>query len=60
MNDLVLLRSLFEHEDQPLDPYLDLAGCEGEERERARSLAPRDPYRVELGWYLAVKRRLRA
>jgi SAM-dependent methyltransferase len=60
MNDLVLLRSRFEHEDRPLDAYLDLAGTEGEDRERARSLAPSDPYRVELGWYLAVKRPLRA
>jgi ubiquinone/menaquinone biosynthesis C-methylase UbiE len=60
MNDLVLIRSRFEHEDRPLDPYLDLAGCEGEARARARSLAPSDPYRVELGWYLAVKRPLRS
>jgi ubiquinone/menaquinone biosynthesis C-methylase UbiE len=60
MNDLILLRSQFEHEDRPLDGYLDLAGCEGEARERAASLAPSDPYRVELGWYLAVKRPLRA
>lgn len=60
MNDLVLLRSRFEHEDRPLDAYLDLAGCEGEARDRARSLAPSDPYRIELGWYLAVKRPLRA
>jgi ubiquinone/menaquinone biosynthesis C-methylase UbiE len=60
MNDLVLIRSRFEHEDRPLDAYLDLAGCEGDDRERARSLAPRDPYGVELGWYLAVKRPLRA
>jgi SAM-dependent methyltransferase len=60
MNDLILLRCRFEHEDRPLDAYLDLAGCEGEARERAAALAPSDPYRVELGWYLAVKRPLRA
>jgi SAM-dependent methyltransferase len=60
MNDLILVRCRFEREDRPLDAYLDLAGCEGEARERAASLAPSDPYRVELGWYLAVKRPLRA
>lgn len=59
-NDLILLRSRFEHDDRPLDTYLDLAGCEGDARERARALAPSDPYRVELGWYLAEKRPLRA
>ena len=59
-NDLVLLRSRIDREDRPLDAYLDLAGCTGDARERARSLAPSDPYRVELGWYLAEKRPLRA
>lgn len=59
-NDLILLRARFDREDRPLDPYLDLAACEGEAREHARALAPSDPYRVELGWYLAVKRPLRA
>ena len=58
-NDLVLLRSRVEREERPLDEYLDLAGCEGEARERARGLAPSDPYRLEIGWYLAEKRPLR-
>jgi ubiquinone/menaquinone biosynthesis C-methylase UbiE len=54
-NNLVLIRSRVETHDRPVEPYLDLSGCEGEERERARSLAPADPYPVELGWYLLRK-----
>ena len=50
-NNLVLLRAEFVREHRELDPYLDLAGCEGEEREEARALAPAD-YTAELGWYL--------
>jgi SAM-dependent methyltransferase len=52
MNDLVLLRSRVERSERALDPYLDLAGCEGETREHARGLAPGDPYTAELGWFL--------
>jgi ubiquinone/menaquinone biosynthesis C-methylase UbiE len=51
-NGLVLLRSRVETHERPLDPYLDLSGCEGAEREQVRRLAPSDPYRVETGWYL--------
>jgi ubiquinone/menaquinone biosynthesis C-methylase UbiE len=54
-NGLVLLRSEFEHEVRDLDSYLELAGCEGEERHRAESLAPRG-YTAELGWYLLERR----
>ena len=50
-NGLVLRRSEFVRETRELDPYLDLAGCEGEAREVARALAPQD-YRVTIGWYL--------
>src|SRR5262249_35694250 len=57
-NNLVLLRAEFVREHRELDPYLDLAGCEGEEREEARALAPAD-YTAELGWYL-LRRRWRA
>jgi SAM-dependent methyltransferase len=32
--------------------YLDLAACEGEERERARALAPDASFPVTVGWYL--------
>jgi ubiquinone/menaquinone biosynthesis C-methylase UbiE len=51
-NGLVLIRGEIRQEQRDLDAYLELAGAEGEARERARSLAPADPYRVEAGWYL--------
>jgi SAM-dependent methyltransferase len=51
-NRLVLLRAQFEREPRELDAYLDLAGCAGDARERARQLAPADPYTAELAWYL--------
>jgi ubiquinone/menaquinone biosynthesis C-methylase UbiE len=54
-NGLVLMRVKYETESRELDPYLDLAGCEGEERQRAETLAP-SPYVVELGWYLLDRR----
>jgi ubiquinone/menaquinone biosynthesis C-methylase UbiE len=50
-NGLVLRKGKFEREPRDLDPYLDLAGCEGQARERARALAP-PGYTAELGWYL--------
>jgi hypothetical protein len=50
-NSLVLLKAEFVLEQRELDPYLDLAGCEGDEREQAKALAPRG-YTAELGWYL--------
>jgi SAM-dependent methyltransferase len=53
VNGLVVERAEVRQERRTLDPYLDLAGCEGEARVRARSLAPGDPYRAEVGWYLA-------
>jgi ubiquinone/menaquinone biosynthesis C-methylase UbiE len=54
-NGLVLLRNEYEREPRDLDSYLDLAGCEGEARERARTLVP-PGYTAELGWYLLEKR----
>jgi len=55
-NNLVLRRAEVVRERRELEPYLDLAGCEGEARERARGLAPAGPvYTVELGWYLLAK-----
>ena len=51
-NGLVLLRSDVVREERGLDDYLALAGCSGDEGERARGLAPGDPYTAELGWYL--------
>jgi ubiquinone/menaquinone biosynthesis C-methylase UbiE len=53
-NSLVLLRSRFEREERALDPYLDLAACEGELRRQASALAPPE-LSVTIGWYLAVK-----
>jgi ubiquinone/menaquinone biosynthesis C-methylase UbiE len=53
-NGLVVLRTEFTEEPRELDRYLDLAGCEGEERERAAALAPTS-YAALVGWYLAAK-----
>jgi ubiquinone/menaquinone biosynthesis C-methylase UbiE len=50
-NSLKLLREEVVTESRDLDAYLDLAGCEGDEREHARSLAP-SGYEVAVGWYL--------
>ena len=50
-NSLKLLREEVFHESRDLDAYLDLAGCEGVEREHARSLAP-NGYEAVVGWYL--------
>jgi ubiquinone/menaquinone biosynthesis C-methylase UbiE len=54
-NGLVLLRAEYEREQRDIDAYLDLAGCEGEARERAETLAP-PGYTADLGWYLLEKR----
>ncbi len=53
-NDLVLLRDRHDVERRPLDAYLDLAGCIGDDRERTLALAPEGPdaYTARLGWYL--------
>jgi ubiquinone/menaquinone biosynthesis C-methylase UbiE len=57
-NELELVRSRARRERRALEPYLDLAGCAGDERERTASLAPsgREEYLVESAWY--VLRRL--
>jgi SAM-dependent methyltransferase len=57
-NELVLRRTRFQQHRRELDYYLDLAGCEGEARERARALSPGGPeaYVAESGWYLLSKR----
>src|ERR671930_2240430 len=57
-NGLVLLQTRFQTHRRELDYYLDLAGCEGEARERARALSPGGPdsYVAETGWYLLNKR----
>jgi ubiquinone/menaquinone biosynthesis C-methylase UbiE len=50
-NSLVLRRERVVHEPRDLDAYLDLAGCEGLERERAQRLAP-SGYEAVVGWYV--------
>jgi SAM-dependent methyltransferase len=56
-NGLVLLQTRFQLHRRELDYYLDLAGCEGEARERARQLSPGGPeaYTAESAWYLLRK-----
>ena len=54
-NGLVLVKAEFEREPRDLDAYLDLAGCEGEARDRAEGLVP-SGYTADLGWYLLEKR----
>jgi ubiquinone/menaquinone biosynthesis C-methylase UbiE len=53
-NNLVLRRSEVVRETRDLDGYLDLAGCHGDERERAVTLAPSDRT-AEYGWYVLTK-----
>jgi SAM-dependent methyltransferase len=56
-NGLVLIRDRHEVDRRPLDAYFEVAGCGGEERERARALAPQGPdaYDARLGWYLLAR-----
>lgn len=54
-NDLVLRRAEFETQRREVEPYLDLAGCEGDARARARALAGGDSYTATIGWYLLIK-----
>jgi SAM-dependent methyltransferase len=52
-NRLELVRAETRPEERELDAYLDLACCEGEQRERARALAPAgESHRATLGWFL--------
>jgi SAM-dependent methyltransferase len=53
-NELVLVRDRRDDERRPLDAYLDLAACTGDERAHALALAPegRETYTARLGWYL--------
>lgn len=53
-NDLHLRRELMVTEPRDIDAYLDLAGCEGASRERARRLAPTG-YAATVGWYLLTR-----
>jgi ubiquinone/menaquinone biosynthesis C-methylase UbiE len=53
-NNLVLRREKVVREQRDLDSYLDLAGCEGPERERAKTLAPTCSEGV-VGWYVLAR-----
>jgi ubiquinone/menaquinone biosynthesis C-methylase UbiE len=53
-NGLVLRRAEVYPEERDLESYLDLAGCSGEHRENARSLAPTHRT-VHYGWYVLEK-----
>jgi SAM-dependent methyltransferase len=56
-NGLVLVRESRRTERRAVAAYLDLAACEGEERERAAALAPhgRDVFVADVAWYLLRK-----
>ena len=56
-NGLVLRSSETEIVEREIESYLDLAGCTGEEREKAKSLAP-VTRTVHYGWYVLEKPRL--
>jgi SAM-dependent methyltransferase len=53
-NGLVLHRSETVVEERDLERYLDLAACNGEDRDRARSLAPSRPT-ATYGWYVLTR-----
>jgi ubiquinone/menaquinone biosynthesis C-methylase UbiE len=53
-NGLVLRTSETVVEERDLERYLDLAGCHGDDREHARSLAPARPTGT-YGWYVLSK-----
>ena len=53
-NALVLRRERVIREPRDLEWYLDLAGCEGFERDRARNLAPKG-YEGVVGWYVLAR-----
>jgi hypothetical protein len=51
-NELRCMHTDFVLETRDLERYLDLAACEGEEREPTRALAPGASFPVTVGWYL--------
>ena len=56
-NDLTVSRNEITRERRELGWYLDLVGIEGEARAEAERLAPGPEFEVEIGWYVALKRR---
>lgn len=53
-NDLVVTENEIVKERRDMERYLDVAGLEGEVRERVARMAPA-VYEVEVGWYVARK-----
>ncbi len=53
-NDLVVSANDIVAERRDMERYLDVAGLEGEERERVARMAPA-VYDVQVGWYVAHK-----
>lgn len=53
-NDLVVVANEMIRERRDMERYLDVAGLEGEARERVARMAPA-VYEVEMGWYVARK-----
>ncbi|MGH3004034.1 MAG: class I SAM-dependent methyltransferase, partial [Gaiellaceae bacterium] len=53
-NGLVLRRDEVVRELRDLDDYLDLAGCDGPEREHAKRLAP-SGYEAIVGWFVLAR-----
>ncbi|MGA9761523.1 MAG: methyltransferase domain-containing protein [Gaiellaceae bacterium] len=56
-NGLSQIRQEIVESERDLEAFLDSAGCEGDERERARRLAPGPTFTIALGWY-ALERRV--
>jgi hypothetical protein len=56
-NGLVLERSERATHRRELGPYLELAGCAGDDAERARALSPGGPdaYVAETSWFVLHK-----
>jgi ubiquinone/menaquinone biosynthesis C-methylase UbiE len=57
-NGLVLETARHRREQRRLEPYLDLAGCEGDRREVVTALSPGGPdgYVAESAWYVLRRR----
>ena len=51
---LTVVRAEVDREARDLDAYLDLAGCEGAERDRVARLAP-PGYEATLGWFVLLR-----
>jgi hypothetical protein len=54
-NRLVIEAARVRDETRELQGYLDRAGCEGEARRAAASLAPGPAFTITMGWYLLTR-----